>query len=61
MSVATADHIASDLRSILGGIGLNLPRAAKEHLAVALGELGKVMGLVDLLEEVVDTVGDPGH
>lgn len=61
MGVTTADHIASYLRCVFGGIGLNLLRTTKEHLAFALGELGKVMGLVDLLEEVVDAVGDPGH
>ena len=48
--VAAADRGAPLLRRVAGRVGLDLAGAAEERLALALGEFGEVVRLVDLLE-----------
>jgi hypothetical protein len=61
MGVAATDDIAPFSRCVLLGIGLDFLSATKKDLTLLLGEFGKVVGRVDLLQVIVNAVGKPGQ
>jgi hypothetical protein len=61
MGVTATDDIAIELCRIANRIVFNLLCGAEEEFAVAFRQFSKVVGLINPLEEVVDTIGDPGQ
>src|SRR5579883_658401 len=60
VGVAAAHRMAPQLRGIPHCVGFDLLCTAKEGLALALGELGEIVGAVDPLQEMVKAICNPG-